>query len=790
MRAPFKILLLFVFIQMWQFAGAYTALDVRTGDIVECSEIPQPVRTIEKLANGVKVTYTIDKVQLTPDPLVDGAYTPSLPGFGQTATEGEPWLPLKLERMMVADSTSCYVEILDSAYIDVKLKVSPARGVHTLDNYVEYTSSTLPPINTFGQFYPTQVIEHQYYSVYRKDVVKSLVFAPMQYNADSGTLRVFSALSFIVGSEADSKTWKAASSNSYRMSLSDYFHTLDSINAEPIPDKHASKPDNRSYLIITTEELSYWAREFYYWKHRMGYNMRLEVRESWTKETIKQCVQDFYDSDPNACYLLLFGDHAMLPAMQTKLATSYTAQPFTDMLYACMDGEGDVTPDLFYGRIPASNADEARAAVSKIISYEKGETNGEANNLVSVAQFQDNENDGYENNYFSRTSETICSLLEGNVFRKIKRLYSAPNGCTPIGWDKATVDFPFPDFLKDRSQWNATTSSVIEAFNAGANIVLHNGHGYTNGDGWGEPRFVTDDLSKLSNTAFPIVFSYSCGVGRFTEKNNFAKNLLCMDNIGCSAIFAGSETTYTLYNDVLCLAMMKSIWPEYNFRFHNKMTHFSDDGFVNSNFFLGEISALGKIKFGEVFPNQLFTRLYHEQAYNLLGDPSMAITWGATSPDVEIKYNEGRVNVFCRDGNVYISFWDTLTGRTERYYGFAASFEAIAPHDVFVRVQARGAAPIQCIAADGYPVTGRQPKILNAGFIDNETLYVRLDRDDVDGLMVSVSESVNLSQVQSCVYEVEEDVVSHRVYNSGNNLFFITLKSGDDIIERKTIYRK
>ena len=74
-------------------AQAYTVLDTSTGLIRESESMPEPVRTVEKLTNGTKVTYEFSEILLEADPLVPGAYYPTISGFGQTETETQPWLP-------------------------------------------------------------------------------------------------------------------------------------------------------------------------------------------------------------------------------------------------------------------------------------------------------------------------------------------------------------------------------------------------------------------------------------------------------------------------------------------------------------------------------------------------------------------------------------------------------------------------------------------------------------------------------------------------------------------------
>ncbi|HCC71007.1 MAG TPA: hypothetical protein DEQ09_07650, partial [Bacteroidales bacterium] len=107
------------------------------------------------------------------------------------------------------------------------------------------------------------------------------------------------------------------------------------------------------------------------WKAKKGFKVtELYIGENGLKKDfhdIKDTLTYIYTNstqdNPAPTYLMLAGDLDYIPPSE---GTDY----LTDMYYAEFDGNYDFIPDMFTGRLPASDTNQMKAIVDKIIQYE------------------------------------------------------------------------------------------------------------------------------------------------------------------------------------------------------------------------------------------------------------------------------------------------------------------------------------------------------------------------------------------------------------------------------------
>lgn len=281
-------------------------------------------------------------------------------------------------------------------------------------------------------------------------------------------------------------------------------------------------------------------------------------------------------------------------------------------------------PDLCYGRIPASTKEEMKNVADKIWKYENSNNAIEpTTRFLGAAFFQDNLTPyGQEDREYVKTVESICSTLESK-FDYIDRVYCTSGNVVPNAWHEGIIGFPFPNYLKNESAWQGKTQDIINSINANCNIVLHRDHGAD--DGWDKPSFLRSHLSQLTNTTYPIVFSINCNTGNFAVPNSFSKALLCQKQGGAAGIIGATAPSYTYRNDVIALAIMKSIWPSLDFKTYRS------DYELNAEFdqpvaTLGEALAVGLIKMEETFPEK--TIILHNVVNSIASETRQCIYIG------------------------------------------------------------------------------------------------------------------------------------------------------------------
>lgn len=782
-------------------ARAYTVLDTGTGLIRESQTIPEPVRTVERLTNGTKVTYEFAEILLEADPLVPNAYYPIIRGFGQIETETQPWLPVRVDRFSVSD-LNCAIQILEDQSIIVPLTISPARAEHTEYEEYVYTSDNLPAITKSLTYLPTNIVTDNNGGIYRDVKIKSVTVTPIQYNPTLKQICVHKKFSYLV---EDNEIEATDNGNSRVLHGDPIMGALDNYSTEAskvLPIRYAT-PAPIGYLIITQDNLMDCANQISWWKMRYGYNVTILSEKKWTSEKIKQAVKTYYDKTPHAYYLLIIGDDKLVPTEKFLISWS-NGKPnylYTDLYYACMDGDDDQIPDLCYGRIPASTNAEGMAVHDKMLKYDgfRGKPDNEITRFMGAAYFQDQflesrYSDGIEDRNYVRTVETICAALESK-FDAVDRVYCTGGNVLPCGWKPGELDEPFPEHLNTEAAWQGSADDIIKSFNANCNLILHRDHGEAKG--WSNPLFQTEDLANLTNTVYPIVLSMNCNTGNYTEADNFAKTILCQKDGGAVAVVGATAPSYTYRNDIISMAMIKSIWPDLGLKNFYKDQQFKNDFDqpVNS---IGEALLVGLTKMDEVYP-ELEMNLRQRREYHCFGDPSMNIYWNKDNileDNVNITYQDEVIEISLGGmQSAYIAIWDSTGGHIlKRYYGNYVKYETPWP-ETTIMISKSGYRPV--IASAGSHTIASQltgiaslASIKSASFCGNDELSVIIDNPDVEGLTLTVLESSNLAAGGICTTLDAALVTTYTVNNSSNKFFYITLRKGNEIIDCKSILKR
>ncbi len=296
--------------------------------------------------------------------------------------------------------------------------------------------------------------------------------------------------------------------------------------------KVGTKDTGCDYLLITHQNYYTQAKELADWKHKSGL-MAKTVNVSdigTTYQQIRQYIQNAYDTwDPSPSYVLLFGDSEYVP-------TTYVNSAGTDLWYVTVDGS-DYYPDMFIGRLPADNVNEAELMVQKTLTYEQTPPTLESfyENFVVAAYFQDDENNGYETRRFVRTSEEVRDYLVSIGYAG-ERIYCTDSYINPTNYNDGNYGngepLP-PELLRPTFPWDGDGNDISNALDQGIFILNHRDHGMESG--WGDPYFTTSDFNSFSNgELLPVVFSINCLTGRFDNDECFCEEFLRKTDGGAS----------------------------------------------------------------------------------------------------------------------------------------------------------------------------------------------------------------------------------------------------------------
>lgn len=626
-----------------------------------------PRRLIEQTGNSIIVTYNFDNALLIEDELFPGSYIWNYNGFGLTEESGKPSLPYRTDAFSVNGHAT--IEIIDTSYVDFAIKLAPARiplndseySVHSLDN--------TDTIIQYSGFFPDKILLQEDKQYYRDNGIIRVNITPLQYNMENQIIRAYKKIQYKITIEQIDFDF----TNQNITDLKDCFISNNTINQpiNPLMAKPSNIVINKDYLILSDPKFEDVCNTFANWKRTLGYRTHVILKDDWTSTSVKSAIQELYETNGvKLYYLLIIGDENVVPPIY-KSNSQYNY--ITDLPYGCMNGNEDITPDIYRGRIPVSTIEDANVVINKIINYEKTPVSDSTfyKTGINCAYFQDNNLDGFADRRFAQTSEDVRNYLS-NHNKIINRIYYTQSTVMPKNWNKGSYSKgePIPiELQKPNFSWSGNKTDIINNLNQGAFYILHRDHGATSG--WGDPQFYTDDLLLLNNgNKLPIVFSMNCLSGNYSSHSCFAEKFITKTNGGCVGIFAATQISYSGYNDALMIGMIDAIWPEPGLivkfpYYNNEISTISEPIYE-----LGQILEQGLQRMEDTYGSSTYHN-YTREIFHCFGDPSMQIYTDTPQciENPQIFKNKNTIYVNIPDGDARIAFYTPSKGKVDTYWG-------------------------------------------------------------------------------------------------------------------------
>jgi hypothetical protein len=581
----------------------------------------------------------------------------------------------------------------------------------------EPSDDEMPPPETFmdapftidekayasGDNFPPQIVSVQPLGKMRDLNVVQLNIAAGQFNPAKRTLQLFDKVQLAVKFDGGKEGFlpREVMNNPFdqhTLSLYELALNYEAVVKFPFPGGFVNRICwGHEYLIITDPMFRPAADTLRTWKIQKGIStLVVETgNDPGDAGSTPVAIQTYIRNKFNTClvrpsYVLLLGDaEHIAPFYRT---THYGDSAGTDLDYALMDN-ADILPDLAHGRIPVDTLTDANRVVSKIVSYEQSPPfAGSFYNSMGFASYfqccrEDVADDGRTVRSFIETAELVRSEMVGLGY-SVDRLYStstayhpdyasAGRNTTPRRYRNG-ANLPAAIGAGSGFSWNATSTDVINTFNAGRFLMLHRDHGGVNG--WGSPSFGNSHLNSLTNgNRLPVVYSINCASGLFdnetldpnaqdwnynTSVNNsyWAERILRMEG-GAVGVIGDTRNSPTWANSALTRGLFDATWPGV-----------VPEGGAHSIRRLGDILNYGKFYLaGQVGVAQTAGSVDQNSAntdivlYHVFGDPTLQMwtsnPWFIRLPKLyyiekfnpsiwEVRYPlEGAVITLLQDGN-------------------------------------------------------------------------------------------------------------------------------------------
>ncbi len=301
---------------------------------------------------------------------------------------------------------------------------------------------------------------------------------------------------------------------------------------------------------------------------------------------------------PEPKYVLFFGDASWDAKGLTYNTTEKDyvptyGNPASDSWFACLDGDNDMLPDLYVGRLPVTSPAQAESCIEKIVAYENTPSAEWKKDFVFISGGFDY----IEQMQFRQQSQQLVNefIDSDPTFGRAVMLHKTTQG------------------LAEGEHRHA----ILEAINNGAVWVNFIGHA---GSRTWDLMFHNADITALQNAPrYPFITSMTCHTGRFAEPNqvSFGEQFILTAEKGAIGFLGSSGWGYSFED----YAFLRQLYPR---------------ALKDTLRSLGEIVT--KSKWGlwrSASSNPQVRDMVYQ--YNLLGDPALALAT-PTQPDLTIKH--------------------------------------------------------------------------------------------------------------------------------------------------------
>jgi len=621
---------------------------------------------VQKSKSGVRYTFSHDFIYGKSKSSKDGStYTNIwLKGSYPNGFVGEPNIPAYKKLIVIPKGSNPIVTIISNSEQLINLKEKgidkpiypnqPSVSKNQDTSKVEFTINKSSYFKKSFTNNPIATIE--VLGNLRSATVARLVVNPIDYNPGDGLLKVYNDIEVEVNysEKSQSVEEQILDPKTYSPYFETVYKTLGQSNSS-----YTEHPDLTKYpvkmLIISNRMFEQTLQPFIQWKKMKGFNVKTVYTDEigTSADQIKTYIQQEYNSatqeSPAPTFLVIVGDVDNMPASTSGSATGRS----TDLYYASVDG--DMFPEMYYGRLSASNTTQLESIISKILYYEKYQFSDPTylNKVTLIA--------GADGEWNPKVGQPAIKYGTANYFKQ-------SNGFTAINEFGVSNDPNNPSASSDYTGcYNTDRISV--------GFINYTAHGSETS--WVGPYLSSSSISSFSNSdKYPIVIGNCCQTANFGTSECFGETWIRAQGKGAVTYIGSSPDSYWLedfYWAVGAFPMVGSNESGYVPTFQETTTGAYDAPFVSKYVTTGGILFTGNLAVTEV-DNQGFSSssgsspLYYWQAYNILGDPSIMpyftegeVNQVSYSPTVVVGQNV--VNVSALEGSyVAISKNNELLG--------------------------------------------------------------------------------------------------------------------------------
>ncbi|MCD4819883.1 MAG: choice-of-anchor D domain-containing protein [Candidatus Cloacimonetes bacterium] len=597
------------------------------------------------------------------------------------------------------------------------------------------------------QFVSPKLVVIEILGVMRGVRIARITVAPVEYNPITNVIKTYNNIEVEVSfTGADIELSQNIKASTY----SPYFKPVYDKLLSRVDHDYPSHPDLVTYpvkyAIVADRMFESTLQSFIDWKTQSGFEVVIGYTDviGSTSATIQSWVHNQYSagtpSDPAPSFVLFVGDTGQVPAS----ATGSSSNKATDLYYGSVDG--DYFPEMYYGRMSATNTTQLQAQIDKILYYEKYEFADPTylNDVTLIA--------GADATWNPNVGQATIQYGTQNYFNAAH------------GFDRVN------DYL-------TSYTGCYDTVDNGIGFINYTAHcGQTS---WGTPSLSQSDVNSFTNVGkYPLAIGNCCLAADFGYSECIGETWLRKANGGAVGYIGSSPSSYWFEdfywavgafpisgnNDGYVPTYDETTWGAYDAPF------MSDYVCQDAMIFVGNLAVTEVDLQG--YP-QHSSPLYYWQAYNTLGDPSLV--------------------PYMTQGSVNTTSWDAILpigATTFQVTAEAGSYVAISMNNVLHGAALVDASGVVDVTIDSFTAAGTadiiitkpqyQPVIstvtiaaLSGPYVSIESYTVSAGGDDV----IEYGETV---YVTTTLENVGTDPATNVTMNVSETDAYITLSDSNE----------
>jgi subtilisin-like proprotein convertase family protein len=538
-----------------------------------------------------------------------------IPGFHSSTTEGAPELPQMnrlvaipfgaTARVTVTDIQTRRVLLADHGLMNPLMphqpSVSKSADVENLPFVYDTAAYAVARVEQ-------PLAQADYVGRMRAMDIARVEVSPVRYLPQTNELEVITSCEVQISFEGgDWAKTESLIESTYSPFFQVPYHKIDGVRE--FAGKSDLVKDPVKMVVITPPEFEAVLQDYVAWKTERGFEMIMGVigtpEVGTTTASIQSYLHGLYNAavpgDPAPSFVLFVGDVAQCP-------TGSMSGDATDRPYCAVDG--DLFPEMYYGRLSATNTSQLQAILDKTLLYD----------TYSMP----------DPSYLDR--HTLIAGMDSGFGP------SHGNGAIRYGDDyyfNAAHGLDVHTYYYPESGGQA--SAIVADASAGLSFINYTAHGSQTS--WSNPSFTQANINSLQNQdKYFLAVGNCCLTSTYDYGECFGETFLRAPNKGAIGYIGGSNSTYWDEDLWWAVGSIPSsqirdgmTYEEtglgvYDALFHDMPGVTEDDWYVTN----GALVFCGNLAVSEAGSVR---ETYYWNIYNLLGDPSLAMYMGEPDPN-------------------------------------------------------------------------------------------------------------------------------------------------------------